>query len=672
MPDAQPGTMALIDSGFVPPAGYFELNTPNATRILPAFRPGLVAVLPTNLPPRFNPLADRSVNEGETLVMTVEASDPEGKPIKLSALSLPFGAKFIDQGDGAGVLTWNVPFTGPGSSTSSPYTLRFVASDGEATTTIPVKISVVNTNRPPVLSVGTNLKGGAGDTIYIPFAASDPDFETVTFAASGIPAPSEFNSSNPGYLKWSSSVADTGHHSFTLIASDESGGSVSQQVSFELLPSARAELSISDEQAFSGEFVYVDINVRNRVELSAFEIACYYDKTMLTLIGVEKDSTRISNWGVFDYVSTFDSKVFIQARSSASNPPTNLLDKGSGRIARLKFLTTSDLAFAGFFTRVGFYFITANDPTENVVYEADGTIVPRNEIPYESGGVLVKRYDGLIGDLNLNSIAFEIADLVYFTNYFIDPINYPLDGARWLNSDINQDGTPATLGDLVMMIRIVTGGGGKLAGSREKKEALQWEFGSYGGESVYRLAPGATFAAALLVFEVSDAVSPVTSLAGAELRVHQEGNLVRVLILEPSGEEISLDEGVLLSFPLGSAITLVSQEFVDRSGTPLALQRLHEGVLPSEFILEQNYPNPFNPQTTIAFTLPQAADVNLSIYNVLGEQVTILAEETLPSGRHEVVFNGTDRSGRSLPSGIYFYRLRTDSFEATKKMVLLK
>jgi hypothetical protein len=88
---------------------------------------------------------------------------------------------------------------------------------------------------------------------------------------------------------------------------------------------------------------------------------------------------------------------------------------------------------------------------------------------------------------------------------------------------------------------------------------------------------------------------------------------------------------------------------------------------PLTFALEQNYPNPFNPTTTISYSLPLKSQVELAIYNALGESVMQLVNEEKSIGSYEVNFNATN-----LPSGIYFYRLKAGSFVETKKMVLLR
>lgn len=94
--------------------------------------------------------------------------------------------------------------------------------------------------------------------------------------------------------------------------------------------------------------------------------------------------------------------------------------------------------------------------------------------------------------------------------------------------------------------------------------------------------------------------------------------------------------------------------------------------LPSGFILAQNYPNPFNPTTTISFSIPRKARVSLDVYNILGRKIATIVDKEYPAGNHSSVWDGTTDDGRAVSSGVYFYRLKTDNYVASKKMVLLK
>ena len=100
-------------------------------------------------------------------------------------------------------------------------------------------------------------------------------------------------------------------------------------------------------------------------------------------------------------------------------------------------------------------------------------------------------------------------------------------------------------------------------------------------------------------------------------------------------------------------------------------------TVPTDFVLSQNYPNPFNPSTSIEFSVPVNSNVTLIIYNLLGEVVTTLVNEEISAGHYSVVWNGNDKSGNQVTSGIYFYEMKATgnegkAFSQIKKMVFLK
>ncbi len=94
--------------------------------------------------------------------------------------------------------------------------------------------------------------------------------------------------------------------------------------------------------------------------------------------------------------------------------------------------------------------------------------------------------------------------------------------------------------------------------------------------------------------------------------------------------------------------------------------------IPTVFRLEQNYPNPFNPETVISFDLPQPEYTELTVFNVLGHKVATLLKTPMNAGSHQIVWNGKDANGNQAASGVYFYQLKSGTFNKIKKMILLR
>ncbi len=94
--------------------------------------------------------------------------------------------------------------------------------------------------------------------------------------------------------------------------------------------------------------------------------------------------------------------------------------------------------------------------------------------------------------------------------------------------------------------------------------------------------------------------------------------------------------------------------------------------MPMDSRLSYNYPNPFNPATVIRYTLWQGGMTRVEVYNNLGQKIRTLVEREQPPGVHEIVWDGRDDHGRAVGSGVYFYRIITNGFARTKKMLLIR
>ncbi|UCD93623.1 MAG: T9SS type A sorting domain-containing protein, partial [Candidatus Zixiibacteriota bacterium] len=285
------------------------------------------------------------------------------------------------------------------------------------------------------------------------------------------------------------------------------------------------------------------------------------------------------------------------------------------------------------------------------------------------------------GDINLNGVANEIADAVMFTNYFVYNLTAFGDHVEGsiAASDVNADGIPLTVADLVYMVRIITA------------DAMPYE----------KLSPGASEAAVHLSVNHSAAAVSVNSpedigggyfvfehsgyeigephlINGASdmtLKYSDENDLLKVLVYSME-DDIRIKAGSenIFVIPIEGrgAIELSEVQLSDYHGNLLTVDKSDRAVLPRHFALHQNYPNPFNAVTQIIYELPQASHVKIEIRNIMGQRVATLIDKVEDAGVHRVQWDGLDQSGSEAASGIYIYRLEVDDFVASKKMTLLK
>lgn len=143
---------------------------------------------------------------------------------------------------------------------------------------------------------------------------------------------------------------------------------------------------------------------------------------------------------------------------------------------------------------------------------------------------------------------------------------------------------------------------------------------------------------------------------------------------------ISIDTATAVGTLIGSTgipglIAIVAR--TDSAGTVSVGEPAQNGV-PQDFVLMANYPNPFNPETRIGYGLPEQSDVVVRIYDVAGREIAVLAGGVQSAGFHSVVWNGTNRSGATVASGVYFYALDARSVQGsrsvmtTRKMLLVR
>jgi hypothetical protein len=134
------------------------------------------------------------------------------------------------------------------------------------------------------------------------------------------------------------------------------------------------------------------------------------------------------------------------------------------------------------------------------------------------------------------------------------------------------------------------------------------------------------------------------------------------------GEHAVLGEYILVAYAGTYPDEVMDSSSATYTRTSLGKGSLTEGNdIPIEFELSDNYPNPFNPSTTIRYALPEKARVKLEVFNMLGQSVAVLVDGEQAAGYHSAVFEGSGPA-----SGVYVYRLTSDSFVQSKRLILLR
>jgi hypothetical protein len=289
---------------------------------------------------------------------------------------------------------------------------------------------------------------------------------------------------------------------------------------------------------------------------------------------------------------------------------------------------------------------------------------PIQFIWFWNGGVdiICKESIDVAGDINLNGIGHEIADAVLFTNYFLYGIgvfHIALEG-QIAATDVNNDGLVLSVGDLVYLIRVITG------------DALPYpKLAPFANSVDVNVVNGLVsvnssndVGAMYATFEVNGAYE-VVNHTDMELVSNAENGELRVLLysgLDDMSNYVPAGESQLFTV-VGNA-ELVTAEVSDFNGNMLTTN-VHKTALPTAYALQQNVPNPFNPTTRITLELPELSNWNLDIYNVAGQLVESFSGNDL--GVITVEWNATN-----FASGVYFYRMTAGAFADTKKMVLMK
>lgn len=479
---------------------------------------------------------------------------------------------------------------------------------------------------------------------------------------------------------------------------------------------------------YQGMYEYVDVTLESAFgPLGGFDFLIAYDATPLNFIkATPGDFYDQCDWEYFTYRygpfgncgSECPSGMLRVVGIAETNngpyyPSCFLPDSLPAVLFTMDFLVTDDRTWECQFTPISFFWCDCGDNTlwsrngdslfvSRFVYDADGVDITQDDslptyfgapseclsdphsrirlIDFYNGGVeifCVDPYIDITGDINLNGIAYEIADLILFTNYFIygmGVFHINLEG-QIAATDMNRDGLTLTIEDLVYGICVVIGDA-RPYDRLETDSLFTAKFVQDFDTKTITVEARDTLGVAYMVFEGN--VAPIylhqQDMCLKYVYFNSDQNVTRILVYSlegrsfMSGPLVSYSgEGVLIEASTATYYGGKVKTLIDRRGSP----GYPSEYLPASFTLYQNYPNPFNNTTSIRFDLSHDNHVEFKVMNILGQVVYSLRKHYL-AGWHQIDWNGTDNSGSPVASGVYYYRLKTSESSDSKKMILLK
>ncbi|MFZ5981940.1 MAG: T9SS type A sorting domain-containing protein [Candidatus Zixiibacteriota bacterium] len=470
----------------------------------------------------------------------------------------------------------------------------------------------------------------------------------------------------------------------------------------------------------------VDIMVETNDAIAGFDLYLRYDASAISFVAASKNGSVIEEWEYFTYNlnehNTGEIRLvgIADINDGPNHPPSSSLNP-DGILATIQFQVANDQNLGNNYVPISFYWYDCGDNTfsdvsgailymDNRIYNSEGILIwdeetdpdasrpmgvgapdsclqndskelPLRCIDFYNGAICIIHPDSIDdrGDVNLNSIPCEIADGVLFTNYFIyglSVFDINLDG-QIAATDVNADGMTLTVADLVYLIRVIIGDENPYPKINPYNQDLIVVTGNHDGLVDITLDAVSTVGAAYFVYEIGDEVELgeprlVDNASGMDIMYRIDDGQLRMLVYNIGTAMIPSGINRIVEIPVGGdgEINMVKTEVVDYHGQPY--NAVNQGsLIPEGFKLQQNYPNPFNPSTRIEFSLPTAASWTLTIYNVTGKVVREYTGSN-EAGSYEVLWDGTNGGNNKAASGVYFYRLETNDFCETKKMILLK
>jgi hypothetical protein len=548
-------------------------------------------------------------------------------------------------------------------------------------------------NDPPTINPIAPQTVPQGSILSFTVTASDPDGDNVTLSATTLPQNAVFNTVTgdsvvSGTFTFSPSLSQVGGFTAVFRAVDDSGEFVTRSVSItvtEVLKDILFSSSVTGKAptgAIPGKrpaFFPIDLTARAQVYGVQFDLK--FDTAVIQVDSI------ISTGRLQDFLVDYRN---LGGQADRIRVLAFSLSGDSIRSATLPTILNVALSVSAL-AQPGKTDIVIDSGYESVNPDPR---VPSQSMLTQSGEFFIDRF----GDANLDTLV-NVADAVAMVGSILG--NYLFSVRQFDAANTNQDSL-VNIVDLVNIINLIFGiplppTAPKYFGPPANLALNARPFAFNPGEPIKLEAELPTDIAGVQVHIAYDPLEvklerPRTTLLSNELVLNSyenaPGRMSFVLYnMRDSLSELPAGAGTIVEIPAtrlsGTGDTLPPRLTITRAflstgeGATVPVTGVGENR-PRQFELSQNYPNPFNPKTTIQFKVA-AADgdgspmpLKLEVFNILGQSVRTLVDDRRAPGTYTLEWDGTDRSGSRVSSGVYLYRLTSKDFSVTKKMVFLK
>lgn len=446
-----------------------------------------------------------------------------------------------------------------------------------------------------------------------------------------------------------------------------------------------------------GAFPGIEVSVPVRLETASFEtggfeILISWDNTALTYLGIDP-TERIDLGREYFHVNLNDgcsncpdiNRARVVWISDINNGrPHDPAPPGDDPIFYIRFEIEADLPFG---MVIPVEFIT-EDYSDNAISDQSGYQFIHPDLT--SGCVSLIDPNTFKGDPNMNCWLYEIGDAVLVARRVMDGFSVwggneencyglpPFDGDDELQeaaADLNNN-SRVDIADLVTFISIINGIVDPPKLDPELAKASVSIPSVVGDNLEVTISSGLDVGGVLIDLKHPGIELGEPAVNNMDILWSDIDGEFRAVIYSLEGRSISAGESVFLTLPVvsndGGSFEFSEVSVSDSYGRLLETTNFLQPAAPTEFSLKGSYPNPFNSTTVIEFSLPVRTDVDLTIYNVLGQAVRVISLESARPGVHKVEWSGVNDAGIAVSSGVYFYRLEAGAYKASSIMTLLK